>query len=128
MSAPPDARIQEELPAGRVLAVAAQLDLAASRLAVVAAVFPVRPVGRDRTLTRGMGAFRLGISHHAPPLAALYARRCIMRNVARPRAPRFLRCSTPPDWSRDRIGVFRPDFCEGAPMPKSSLNVSVGRT
>ena len=40
-----------------MLTVAAQLDLAACLLAVIAAVLPVRPVRIDHALTAWMGAF-----------------------------------------------------------------------
>ena len=96
----------QQLPAGRVLAVAAQLDLVAGRLAVVAAVFPMGPVGSDHALARGMGAFRLGIRHHAPPLSALYARGRTMRNAVES-AP--CRSSSPTTRSIASISYIAPD-------------------
>src|SRR5687767_4893107 len=50
-----------------MLAVAAQLDLVARLLAVVAAVLPVRPVRRDDALAAWMRALVSGFSHNAPP-------------------------------------------------------------
>ena len=60
-------RMRAESAAGRMLAVAAQLDLVARLLAVVAAVLTVGAVRRDQALTRWMGALHSGFSHNAPP-------------------------------------------------------------
>ena len=50
-----------------MLAVAAQLDLVARLLAVVATVFAVRGSRCNETLTRRMSALHSGFSHNAPP-------------------------------------------------------------
>jgi hypothetical protein len=64
---PDRSRMRAESAAGRMLAVAAQLDLVARLLAVVAAVLTVGAVRRDQALTRWMGALHSGFSHNAPP-------------------------------------------------------------
>ena len=50
-----------------MLAIAAQLDLVSRLLAVVAAILPVRAVGRHRALTHRMGALRFHVGHKPPP-------------------------------------------------------------
>ena len=55
------------LAAGGVLAVAAQLDLVARLLAVIAAVLPVRAVRRHHALTHRMRALLFDAGHDAPP-------------------------------------------------------------
>jgi len=49
-----------------MLAVAAQLDLVPRLPAMVAAIFPVHPLGIDDALTRRVGALRRFL-HDAPP-------------------------------------------------------------
>ena len=66
-----------------MLTVAAQLDLVAGLLAVIAAIFPVGPVGRHDTVTHGMRAFGSGIGHDSSllrdstPIARSGARRLL---------------------------------------------------
>ena len=56
-----------------MLAVAAQFDLVFRLLTVVAAVFPVRPMGRHDALTDWMRTLRSDVGHRSTSVRALYA-------------------------------------------------------
>jgi hypothetical protein len=60
-------RMRARSAAGWMLAVAAQLDLVARLLAVVAAVFTVGAARRDQALANWMRALHSRFSHNAPP-------------------------------------------------------------
>ncbi len=56
-----------------MLTIASQFDLVSRLLAVVAAIFSVRAVGRHHALTHIMGAFLLDIGHETHSSAPLYS-------------------------------------------------------